>query len=380
MFGYKRIAVARHERGLLFQDRSLAAVLEPGIYRWFDPFGHIAVETHDLGQPELSLARADVVVRTAPEACNDELQLVEIGEREVGLVYVDGNLHGLIPPATRKVFWRGPLAVRVERLEIGERIRVTKQVAERLLRLGFSGSAGGIQAREIPARHIGLLFVDGELKETLAPGVHAFWTFHHSVRIETVDLRRQAMEVAGQEILTKDKVSLRLNLAASFEVADPVLVYEVLEDWKAELYRELQFGLRQEVGTRNLDQLLEDKESLGQTIRDRVAAKVAPHGLALKEVGVKDVILPGEMKAILNQVVEAEKAAQANLVKRREETAATRSLLNTAKLMEQNPLLLRLKELESLEKVSNRIDRLTVFGGLEGVLADLVKIGRDPAN
>ena len=89
---------------------------------------------------------------------------------------------------------------------------------------------------------------------------------------------------------------------------------------------------------------------------------------------MKDVILPGEMKEILNQVVQAEKAAQANVIKRREETAATRSLLNTAKLMEESPTLLRLKELETLEKVTEKIDKLTVFGGLEGVLSNLVKL------
>jgi regulator of protease activity HflC (stomatin/prohibitin superfamily) len=80
------------------------------------------------------------------------------------------------------------------------------------------------------------------------------------------------------------------------------------------------------------------------------------------------------MKEILNQVVQAEKAAQANVIKRREETAATRSLLNTAKLMDENPTLLRLKELETLEKVTDKVDRLTVFGGLDGVLKDTVKI------
>lgn len=82
---------------------------------------------------------------------------------------------------------------------------------------------------------------------------------------------------------------------------------------------------------------------------------------------MKDVILPGEMKEILNRVVEAEKVAQANLIKRREETAATRSLLNTARLMDENPTLMRLKELETLEKVTAKIDKLTVYGGLEGV-------------
>ena len=83
-------------------------------------------------------------------------------------------------------------------------------------------------------------------------------------------------------------------------------------------------------------------------------------------------ILPGEMKTILNQVVEAEKVAQANLIRRREETAATRSLLNTARLMEENPTLLRLKELETLEKVTEKVGSLTVYGGLEGVLKNMV--------
>ena len=73
-------------------------------------------------------------------------------------------------------------------------------------------------------------------------------------------------------------------------------------------------------------------------------------------------------------MVEAEKAAQANVIRRREETAATRSLLNTAKVMEDNPIALRMKELETLEKVTEKIDKISVYGGLDSVLKDLVKI------
>ena len=87
----------------------------------------------------------------------------------------------------------------------------------------------------------------------------------------------------------------------------------------------------------------------------------------VESVGVKDIILPGDMKAILTEVVEAEKSGQANVIRRREETAATRSLLNTAKVMEGNPVALRLKELETLEKVTEKIDKISVFGGLDGV-------------
>jgi len=85
-------------------------------------------------------------------------------------------------------------------------------------------------------------------------------------------------------------------------------------------------------------------------------------------------ILPGEMKELLNQVVHAEKAALANVIRRREETAATRSLLNTAKLMEESPILLRLKELEALEKVSEKIGSLTVFGGIDGLMKQLISL------
>jgi len=109
----------------------------------------------------------------------------------------------------------------------------------------------------------------------------------------------------------------------------------------------------------------------------RVQPRLAGSGIALESVGVKDIILPGDMRTILAQVVEAEKAAQANVIRRREETAATRSLLNTAKVMEGNPVALRMKELETLERVAERIDKISVVGGLDQVLSGLVKLRQD---
>jgi regulator of protease activity HflC (stomatin/prohibitin superfamily) len=96
----------------------------------------------------------------------------------------------------------------------------------------------------------------------------------------------------------------------------------------------------------------------------------------VRGIGVKDIILPGDMKEILGKVVEAEKAAQANVIRRREETNATRSLLNTAKVMEGNPTALRLKELEALEKITEKVGNISVYGGLDGVLEQIVRIKR----
>ena len=192
--------------------------------------------------------------------------------------------------------------------------------------------------------------------------------------VEKVDTRLVAVEVSGQEILTRDKVSLRINLSAAYQVSDPVKAKTLVKDFAEQLYRELQFALRQAVGTRSLDVLLADKHVLDETIFASVKERMAEYGIEVRSVGVKDVVLPGDMKEILNRVVLAEKEAQANLIKRREETAATRSLLNTARLMQENKVLLRLKELETLEKVTEKVDKLTVFGGLEGVLKDTVRI------
>jgi regulator of protease activity HflC (stomatin/prohibitin superfamily) len=97
-------------------------------------------------------------------------------------------------------------------------------------------------------------------------------------------------------------------------------------------------------------------------------------GIEVGEIALKDVILPGEMRDILNGVVAAQKEAEANVIRRREETNATRSLLNTAKVMAENPVMLRLKELEALETIAGKVERLTVHNGTEGLMTDLVKL------
>lgn len=377
MFAIKRITIAQHERGLLFRNRSFEAVLEPGVHRIFDPLKRTEVQVYDLTVPEFDHPRVDFLLEEAHEIVARYFAVVQIGSSEVGVVYKNGKISGVLAPSTRQLYWRGAIEVRIDRYDISREFELAKDLAKVLARPKqplATAVAEAFSAAEVPDTAIGLLIVDGELAAVLQPGLHAFWKYQRTLRIELVDRRVQAMEVAGQEILTRDKVSLRVNLTALWQVLDAVKARSALTNFMEFLYKELQFALREAVGARTLDELLGDKGALDREIGNAVRAKVEEHGLALRSVGVKDVILPGEMKAILNQVVEAEKVAQANLIRRREETAATRSLLNTARLMDENPTLLRMKELETLEKVTEKIDKLTVFGGLDGVLKDMVRI------
>ena len=156
-----------------------------------------------------------------------------------------------------------------------------------------------------------------------------------------------------------------------------------MPDIDAWLYRLVQFAIREAVATRTLDEVLSAKGALDAELRAFVAERLEETGIEVTELGVKDVILPGEIRELVNKVVEAERTAKANLIRRQEETAATRSLLNTAKLMEENPLLLRLKELESLERLVEKVGRIDLHAGegqgFDALLTKLVRFERERA-
>ncbi len=121
-------------------------------------------------------------------------------------------------------------------------------------------------------------------------------------------------------------------------------------------------AIRESLSALSLDELLTKKSELGREIMSKLNTNCELIGIELSEAGLKDIILPGDMREIMNQVLLAEKRAQANIITRREETASTRSLLNTARLMEENEMLWKLKEMEFLERVTDRVSNLSVSG------------------
>lgn len=372
----KRVVIADNERALLFRDRQLTEILTTGVYQFWDFENRIKVRVFDITATEITQKDVKVLLRNKASLCDMHYTVINTDENEVALIYVDGQFRDLIKPQSEKWFWNTAAQVEVRRINVSEQVEVSTKDMKVLAKAAkASVLSGGMVVKEVTNQQVGLLFIDGQLVKTLKAGKYGFWNYNQSVVVEVVETRAQNLEVAGQEILTKDKVSLRVNLSATFKVADVVKAVTELVNYKEFLYNELQLALRKAIGTKVLDVLLTDKEAIDTFVRTLVAKKVTEFGLTLIEVGVKDIILPGEMKTILNQVVEAEKAAKANIIKRREETAATRSLLNTAKLMDQSATLRRLKELETLEKVADKVETLTVFGGMEALVNSGIKDG-----
>ncbi|ELY3545351.1 slipin family protein [Cronobacter turicensis] len=371
-----KVTIRKGQLGLLAKQGDFYQVLEAGEHRlpWFNKPDVTLVE---MNSGDVAPELADYLRRFQPEWVETYCLAVDTADNETAALWRNNVLVEIIPPGARRLFWRDGDSLRAVHMDTGD-VHVPTEIMTAVLQP--RGRDVAVKGRDailtvnVPAWHVGVLKIDGVTQPLLPPGLSAYWKINHLVEAEVIDTRLQAMEVSGQEILTKDKVNLRINLGANWRYQEVLQAYSQLTKPLEHLYRELQFALREAVGTRTLDELLENKQVIDDVVSAQVIARMAPFGIEVASTGVKDIVLPGDMKTILSRLVEAEKSAQANVIRRREETAATRSLLNTAKVMENNPVALRLKELETLEKVAERIDKISVFGGLDQVLQGLVQI------
>ncbi|MEK7705772.1 MAG: slipin family protein [Myxococcota bacterium] len=363
---WRTIHVAKHERGLYFNRADFVGVLGPGVHHIFDPNGRRSVALSSMlgwiDHPQLA-----VIVKSG--ALGGRADVLDLAQDERAIVFRDGRFDSLLGPGLYAA-WKGMQDIRVER------IKVTAPRFEHpeLHAILASSQAGALLMRvEVTADQWGMVFVDGKLVDQLDPGVYAYWRRAGTIRQVIVDRRATVLEISGQEIMTSDKVTLRLNAFLSFAVTQPDRALSSSDDYRQALYREGQMMLRASVGTRDLDTFLLDKDALATEVLTSLREKGEALGVAVHSLGIKDIILPGEMKELLNKVTEAKKAAEAAMIMRREETAAIRSQLNSAKLYESNPTLMRMRELETLEKVSEKA-QLTVVLGDKGLAERVVKM------
>ncbi len=367
------------ERGFLRRDGRFAKLLPPGRFTEFDPLGQSTVEIVKVVRAEIAPDQALLLAKTEPDLAEENLAIVRPGPGEVAIVSLDGEPKHLVLPNTTRAFWKAVTAVDVEIVNTANTIRVEKR---HLDKVDAARAGGAIVAAVVDAHETGLLFVDGILTERLAPGRHAFWSVGRTIRIAKMDMRPQPLEVTAQELLTKDRVGIRVTLTAFTRIVDAEKAALAAADVNATLYRLIQFAIREAIALRTLDEILAARHKIDGEVRAYVTNRIGSLGAEVTEIGVKDLILPGDVRELLNKVVEAERVAKANIIRRQEETAATRSLLNTAKLMENNPLLLRLKELEALEKLVEKVGRIDLHtgggaNGLDALLSNLYKLSAE---
>jgi regulator of protease activity HflC (stomatin/prohibitin superfamily) len=375
LFKFK-IVVKDDERTFLFRDGRFERLLGPGRFIAFDTGRRLTAETAKVVRAEIAADKALLFAKSHPAVAAEHFEIVQAGANEVAIVSLDGEPKHLVVPNTTRAFWKTLTKVDVERIDAAAEVRVAKR---HLDKLDPARAASLVVHAQVEAHEAGLLFIDGKLVERLPAGRHAFWAVGRTVKVAKVETRPVPLEVTAQEILTKDRVGIRVTLTAFTRVVDPEKAALAAGDIANTLYRLVQFAIREAVATRTLDEILAARDTIDREVREFVGARAGNLGVEIGEIGVKDVILPGDVRELLNMVVEAERTAKANLIRRQEETAATRSLLNTARLMEDNPLLLRLKELEALEKLVEKVGRIDLHtgnaaGGFDALLQNLYRL------
>ena len=351
---FTNIRVKLNERVVVFKHGLPLRALGPGRH-WLWATGL----TEQRWSTDQLIFQALPEVRAAlPGDWYDEITLAP---RERGILWKDGAPRVFLRAGTHR-WWKVDPSVRLEVLSVDAPIpELTTELVAVLPRDEYAD----VLVREYER---GLEYVQGRMTRTLPPGRHAFWSNQHArVEVQTVDMRRVQVPIVGQELMTRDKVTLRLSLTIEYAVEDAALAAHAVASVKDAVYLLVQIAARDFVAGATLDQLLEGRDGMARWLEGRVTPEATRFGVRVERVGVKDVVLPGEMKTLLNRVIEAEKEAAANVILRREETAATRSLANTARVIAEQPVLLRLKELESLKEIASRIHEVRVVVGADGL-------------
>ena len=212
----------------------------------------------------------------------------------------------------------------------------------------------------------GLLYHDGRFVQLLPPGRYRYWRWQDR-RVDVVDVREVSQTVEAQEVLTSDKIGVRVTLIAQYRVVDPIAAKHQVGEYRSQLYQDLQLTLREAITGRSLEALLNEREALSTRLKDDVAPRAAAYGVELARVGVKDMVLPGTVRAVFLQEVEADLKGRASLAAARHEVAAARARANTAKLVQENPLLLKLQELETLAQLASKSGNVVVLPGIDGL-------------
>lgn len=343
-----------NQRAVLVRDGVPERVLEPGHYAFWGTQNKLLTWKVD----DLAFwAQPEVLAMLPPTWYHT----IDLGPTQRAVIYRDAKPKMFLRPGLHRVWMLDPnVAITIYDV-LGPAPEMTDELR------------GIIPATEIIEAQVrqfekGLLYVQGRFVGMLDAGRHAFWN-HPAARIAVtvLDTRVQQLKIEGQDLMTRDKVTLRLTLTAEYAPADVATTVHAVADVKDATYLAVQLAAREYVAGVTLDELLEGRDALTRYLEAQVMPRAETFGVRLYRVGVKDVILPGEMKVLLNKVIEAEKAAAANVILRREDAAATRNMAQTAKVIAENPVLMRLKELETMKDIAEKIDEIKLVMGTDGL-------------
>ena len=355
-----------NQAGFVLKNGVFRKMITAGTYHFSKILGY-EVEVEEM-TGELNYMEVPYQVLSKDTAFLDATVHMEIPDGCAGFIYINEKLTMF---ATRKeyTFWNVFDKYEIKVVSMKEPV-IGAEVSKQMLSLVPGKFYTEISVGE---GETGLVYYDNVMQNQLSKGIYHFWNYAHNITCNVLDMKQKELDIVGQEILTRDKIGIRMNVACIYKIRDAIEFAATITDLKGQLYSAVQLAIREIVGNYKLDEILELKEQISKEIYDVLKERETMFCVTFLNAGIKDIILPGEIREIMNSVLVAEKAAQANVISRREEVASTRSLLNTAKLMDENRTLYKLKELEYLEKICEKVGEISVNGNI-GIIEQLGKM------
>lgn len=369
LLGYKKYIITEDEYGLLYEDGNFVKFLTADQY-YFSGSAKTEVKRFLLMDDPLPKALAVSIRKNHPKQFEDFILPVDARSDEIKIIRLDGKIKHVIKEKEELFLVQHAGTWDMESFDITDGLIVPKAIAKELM-LTYPSA---LKTLDVSPYTKAVLSINAKFVGIFEAGRHLFWRTSDEISTVHVDMRQNAYDVTGQEILTKDKASIRVNISAEYKITDLYKALFDVTDFKEALHRALQFAFRKALGEKTLDETLTNKALVDTEVLNKVQSDMAAIGLDVRDISLKDIILPGELRDIYNNVIQAQKEAEANVIRRREETAATRSLLNTTKVMQEHPLMFRLKELEVLENISKNVNELKIYSGTEGLLTNMTRI------
>lgn len=358
-----KYVIKDNQAGFVVKNGVFQKMIPSGIYHFPKTLGYEVVIEKMIG--ELTYKDIPYQKLSVDPAFAAATVHMEIPDGSAGFIYSNGKLTAF---ANQKeyTFWNVFDKYEIKLVSMAETV-MGQEVSRQMLSLI---PAHLYTEMAVGEGETGLVYYDNVLQNQLSRGIYRFWNYEHRVTFRVIDMKQQELNIVGQEILTRDKIGIRMNVVSLYKVRDAVEFTAAVSDLKSQLYSAVQLAIREIVGNYKLDEILEAKEQISGEIYKALKEREEMFCVNFLTAGIKDIILPGEIREIMNSVLVAEKAAQANVISRREEVASTRSLLNTAKLMDENKTLYKLKELEYLERICEKVGEISVNGNA-GIMEQL---------
>ena len=178
--------------------------------------------------------------------------------------------------------------------------------------------------------HRGLLYEDGVLVKVLEAGYHVIQPEEKrayvaqlkrvllrrkkarrpQMEVTLVDVRERELTIKGQEILTSDKVALRVSIIVQYRVTDPRAALQVVANYEERLYTDVQLAARRSLASMTLEDILTNRNKLSEDILTEVKEAAAGYGVAIQRADVKDLVFPGNLQEVMNRVLAAERMSQ----------------------------------------------------------------------